>query len=150
MKDDRKRNFTLTLILFALSVLLIVLELMPGGAMLRFGSPEGDPTVQTYVYFSLIPYGYANFGPFWTAILSCALLVLECIALFTKSKQLFAPITVLSALALFCSLLPLFFGLGTWLGGIISLIILAKVIIAVCGWTSLKWMPQYRARKAEK
>lgn len=150
MKDTRKRTLTLTLILLALSVLLIVLELLPCGAKLRFADPEGDPIIHTYAYFSLTPYGYANFGPFWTAILSCVLLAVEAVALVTKSKQLFAPITFLSAAVFFFSLFPFFFQLGTWLGVIISLVALAETVIAVYGQTKLKWTDAHKTRQLNK
>lgn len=150
MKDTRKRNLTLTLIHLALSVLLIVLELLPYGAKLKFGNPEGDPIVVTYSYFSLIPYGYANFGPFWTAVLTCVLLMLGAVALFTKSKQLFAPITIISAAATFFSLFPLVFRVYTWLGGIISLVAFAEAALAVYGWTSLKWTDERKKRRSNQ
>lgn len=154
MKDIRKRNLTLTLILLALSVLLIVLELLPYGAELNFKFPDDAGNVitkrETYSYFSLMPYGYGNFCPLLTAILSCVLLVLGAVALVTKTKQLFAPITILSAAATFFSLIPFGFGLGTWLGGIISLVAFAETALAAYGWTSLKWTDAHRARKSGK
>lgn len=150
MKNTKKFNLTLSLVLIALSVLLILLEILPYGALLRFANADGDPIIQTYSYFDLTPYGYANFGPFMTAVVSCVLFVVELIALLTQGKQLFAPITIVSATMLFCSLLPLFFGVGTWLGGIISCVALAKVAIAAYGRVSLKWADERKIRRSNQ
>ena len=58
----------------------LVLEILPLGAVCNFGNPEGEPFRETYSYFSLIPYGYANFAPLITAVLTCVLLLIIIIA----------------------------------------------------------------------
>lgn len=62
------------LLLVSFPIIAFVLELLPYGVVLNFANPEGEPWRRTYSYFSLTPFGYANFGPFITAILTCALL----------------------------------------------------------------------------
>ena len=51
------------LLLSFLAGIALIFELLPNGVVLRFMNPEGEPWVRTYSFFSLVPYGYANFGP---------------------------------------------------------------------------------------
>lgn len=97
-------------LLLIFSVALIILELLPFGVILRFANPEGEPWKQTFSYFSLTPFGYANFGPFITALLSCVLLLLTIIGLFRCSKKINSLIMYISATASFCSCLPFLIG----------------------------------------
>ena len=93
-----------------LPLVALVLELLPNGVVLNFANPEGEPWRRTYSYFSLTPYGYANFGPFITAILTCVLLVLVAIYLFKPRKGLNTAILNVSGFATVASLMPLMFG----------------------------------------
>ena len=115
-----------------LSLATLILELLPNGVVLRFANPEGDPWVRTYNYFSLTPFGYANFGPFITAILTCALVVLVLIYLFKPSKGLNIAITNVAGFATAASLMPLMFGFDylTIIGVIIS--VLLASIFGIC------------------
>lgn len=108
-----------------LSVVVLILELLPNGVVLRFSIPEGEPWIQTYIYFSLTPFGYANFGPFITALLTCVLLVLAVIYLFKQGKGLNAAIIIVSGIAAATSLMPLMFGVEyiTVIGVIITLLL---------------------------
>lgn len=65
---------------FALAA--IVLEILPFGAKLTFALDEGKTQEKLFSYFSLTPYGYANFLPFITAVLTCVLFILALIILF--------------------------------------------------------------------
>ena len=87
-----------------------ILELFPNGVVLNFANPEGDPWRRTYSYFSMTPFGYANFGPFFTAILTCILIALVCIGWFKFSKRINRIIMTISGIATATSLLPLMFG----------------------------------------
>ena len=98
------------LLLVSFPIIAFVLELLPYGVVLNFANPEGEPWRRTYSYFSLTPFGYANFGPFITAILTCALLVLVVIYLFKPRKELKTAILNVSGLATAASLMPLMFG----------------------------------------
>ena len=53
-----------------LPVAALVLELLPWGAVCNFANPNGAPWRRTFSYFSLIPFGYANVGPFLTGVLT--------------------------------------------------------------------------------
>lgn len=53
-------------------VIALILEILPFGAVCNFAvSPERTQR-KTFSYFSLVPYGYANFTPFITAVITCA------------------------------------------------------------------------------
>ena len=71
-----------------LSVIAVVLEILPYGAVLSFGLDSGETSESYYSYFSLTPYGYANFLPFITAVLTCVLVIMTVIILFKDSPKL--------------------------------------------------------------
>ena len=108
-----------------LPLVVLILELLPNGVVLNFANPEGEPWRRTYSYFSLTPYGYANFGPFITAILTCVLLVLVAIYLFKPCKGLNTAILNVSGSATAASLMPLMFGFDyiTVIGIIITILL---------------------------
>ena len=109
-----------------LPLVALILELLPNGVVLNFANPEGEPWRRTYSYFSLTPFGYANFGPFITAILTCVLLVLVVIYLFKPRKELNTAILNVSGFATAASLMPLMFGFDyITVFGIIITILLA-------------------------
>ena len=110
-----------------LPLVALILELLPYGAVLNFANPEGEPWRRTYFYFSLTPFGYANFGPLITAILTCILLVLVVVYLFKSHKGLNIAIMNVSGFATATSLLPLMFGFSyiTVIGVIVSVLLAA-------------------------
>lgn len=115
-------------ILFSLFILAtFILELIPNGAVLNFAKPEGDSWRRTYSYFSMTPFGYANFGPLFTAILTCVLIILVCVSWFKFSKRLNGIIMIISGIAVVTSLLPLMFGTEyiTVIGIIITVLLAA-------------------------
>ena len=110
---------------FCLTV--FILELLPYGVVLNFANPEGEPWRKTYSYFSLTPFGYANFGPIITAILTCALLVIVVAYLFKSHKGLNIAIMNVSGFATATSLLPWMFGFSyiTVISVIVSVLLAA-------------------------
>ena len=114
-----------------LPVITLILEILPYGAVCNFAAPEGEALRQTFSYFDPTPFGYANFAPFVTALLSCLIFVLIAIyavkgyartALLAKSFLLVA--TVLS-------LCPLAFGIAYFsaVGGLITLSLSAELLL---------------------
>ena len=112
------------IICLAIIICVLILEILPFGAALNFmGDPEANITVRyTYSYFDLTPFGYANFGPLLTAILTCVLTVLILISANGKAELRFG-ITAVAVIATLTSLLPLMFGLQyyTFVGLLITL-----------------------------
>ena len=111
---------------------ILILEIIPYGAVCNFmGDPETNTILRyTYSYFDLTPFGYANFGPFLTAILSCVLAVLILISIFSK-KKLNNVIGIVAILATVTSVLPLLYGLSYYsiIGLIITLLLLIIVVV---------------------
>lgn len=108
----KKRNIINAIIALA----IIILESLPYGAVLNFGEPASGGSIKfirsTYAYFSLTPFGYADFGPFLTAVLSCVLLCLIVVSIFTKKSTLQNACYVLSIFAFLTSLMPLLLGMS--------------------------------------
>ena len=115
-----------------LPLVALILELLPNGVVLNFANPEGELWRRTYSYFSMMPFGYANFGPLITAILTCVLLVLMAIYLFKPRKGLNTAILNVSGFATAASLMPLMFGFDyiTVIGVIIT--VLLAGIFGIC------------------
>ncbi len=115
---------------FFSAIVAFVLELLPYGAVCNFANPEGDPWRRTYSYFDLTPFGYANFAPFLTALLTCALLVLLIVSIVTK-KQMRAPMLSVSVITTILSLAPLLLGVSFFslVGAMISLALLGASIL---------------------
>lgn len=123
-KNKNIKNLFLSIFAFA----ILVLELLPNGVVLNFANPEGEPWRRTYSYFSLIPFGYANYGPFITAVLTCVLIVLILTGWFKFSKKLNVAIKSLSGIAIATSLLPLMFGVNNvTIIGVVITILLASI-----------------------
>ena len=103
----------------------LIFELLPNGVVLNFANPEGEPWRRTYSYFSLTPFGYANVGPFITAILTCILLVMVAVYLLKPRNGLNTAILNVSGFATAASLMPLMFGFDyiTVIGVIITLLL---------------------------
>ena len=105
-----------------LPVITVILELLPYGAVCNFGNPEGEPWRETFSYFDLTPFGYANFAPLLTAIITCIVLALLVIyALSGKRGWALAARNIL-AMGVVVSLGPLVFGISYFslVGGLIT------------------------------
>ena len=107
----------------------MILELLPYGAVCIFatGPEAGDEIRNTFSYFSLIPYGYANFGPFLTAILTCVLLLLSLVYLFMKKDKVLNVMKSISIAAVITSLMPLMYGIRFY--SIIGFLITLTLIV---------------------
>ncbi|MCD8367619.1 MAG: hypothetical protein LUC48_06295 [Clostridiales bacterium] len=122
--------------LVLLPVAAILLELLPYGAVLNFADQAADGSIstirKTYSYFSLMPFGYGQFGPLLTAILSCLLVALGVLYLWAGKGK--SALKGLSVVAVLTSLSPLLFGVAyfTVLGGLISTLLLAETVAAFC------------------
>jgi len=114
-----------------LPILTLVLELLPYGAVCNFSNPEGDPWRKTYSYFSLTPFGYANFAPFITALIICLIFVLLAIFCVKGNKRLAIWAKNASFVAAVLSLAPLMLGASYFslVAGIITLTLIAEALL---------------------
>ena len=91
------------LMYLVLPALALILEILPYGAVCNFANPEGEAWRRTYSYFDLTPFGYANFAPLLTALLTCLIIVLTVIfvikgktSVATAAKYILLAATVIS------------------------------------------------------
>lgn len=126
MKKNKK------IILMITSVIAIILEILPFGAVCNFVD-ERNTIRKTFSYFSLTPYGYSNFAPFITAILTCAIFVLSIIYIAKDRRNIGTAITVVSLITALISLAPLLYGFDYFsvVGGLISATILVIFIVSL-------------------
>ena len=111
-------------------VILIVLEAIPQSAVLYFASEEGR-VKQEFSCFDLTPFGYANFGPFITAMLTVVLFILLTVMLFKDTKLLRSISAYVSATALLTSVSPILYGIEymTGISFCISLVLTCTCVL---------------------
>ena len=116
--------------LAVLPALTIVLELLPLGAVCIFATSPTERVKETFSYFSLTPFGYANFAPLITATLTVAIFLLSLFSL--KKKGVLKALFVLSIITVVISLLPLMYGLNyyTLVGALITVTLVIESILA--------------------
>jgi len=104
--------------------LTIVLEALPLGAVCTFAPSPTERVRETFSYFSLIPFGYANFTP----ILTVVILLLSLISL--KKDSVFNALFVLSIITAIISLMPLMYGLNNYslVGALITIALVTESI----------------------
>lgn len=112
------------------SVISVILEALPYGAVCNFADQEGSMR-KTFSYFSLTPFGYANFGPFITAMLTCIILVISVVLLCGKAEKITGFATVTAFISILTSLMPLSFGISYFsvTGGVISALMIINFIL---------------------
>lgn len=120
----------LKILLLVSTIVSIILEALPYGAVCNFATPE-KTIRETFSYFSLTPFGYANFGPFLTACLTCVMLLLSVLLFISEKPLINKAATIISAIAVVTSLMPLMFGVSYFsvIGGIISALLIIQFVI---------------------
>ena len=108
--------------------LTIVLEALPLAAVWTVAPYPTGRVRETFSYFSLIPFGYANFAPLITAILTVVILLLSLISL--KKDSVFNALFVLSIITAVISLMPLMYGLNNYslVGALITIALVTESI----------------------
>ena len=128
---NRKRPF----VLLAITVTILILELLPCGAVLEFAHMSPELTLGYYEehfsYFDPIVYGYGDFGPLITAVLTCMLAVITVIAVFFENRTVRIGLRVVSVLTLLFSLTPMLTGCYSPVGMAISALLLVTCIISL-------------------
>ena len=94
-----------------------------------FATSPTERVKETFSYFSLTPFGYANFAPLITATLTVAIFLLS---LFSLKKGVLKALFVLSIITVVISLLPLMYGLNyyTLVGAFITVTLVIESILA--------------------
>lgn len=73
-------------------LITLILEIIPYGAVCNFARPATDGSIgyfrELYSYFDLLPFGYANFSPLITALLTCIIILLLVVYCFTGKHVL--------------------------------------------------------------
>ena len=120
--------------LLILPIITIILQILPCGAVLVFAPSPTERVRETFSYFNLTPFGYANFAPFITALLTCIILLLALISI--KLEKMRKAVFWLSLATAIISLLPLVFGIDYYsvISGMITITlaiesVLAKILI---------------------
>lgn len=115
-----------------LPLVTLVLEILPYGAVCNFAT-ETKQIRELYSYFDLTPYGYSNFAPFITALLTCIILALLAVWCFTGKRQLMTAAKALLAVGAVLSLCPLLLGVDCFsvVGALITLTLAAEFLL-VC------------------
>ena len=113
-----------------LPVITLILEILPYGAVCNFANHEGDPWRRTYSYFTLTPFGYANFSPFLTAILTCLIVVFVLVFCITGSARTANTVKFILCAAVLLSLGSLAYGIAyyTFVAGLITLSLGAELL----------------------
>lgn len=115
-----KTNQRKILVLIPL-IMAIILEILPLGAAIRTYTPSNGTNTQVFSYFSLTPFGYANFTPLIVGILSCVILALAVAGMFTKiPKRIIGAVSVLVAAL---SVFPAFMGCYNLFSWIITMLL---------------------------
>ena len=113
-----------------LPFITLILEILPYGAVCNFANPEGEPFRETYSYFDLTPFGYANFSPLLTAIITCIVFVLILIFCITGNRKLALTARNILCVCTVFSLGPLVFGVDffSFVGLLITLSLIAELL----------------------
>ena len=96
----------------AFPLIALILELFPNGVVMRFANPEGEPWVKTVSFFDPLPYGYGNFGPFLSALITAALVILSVFYAVKGGRKIKKALLILSLAAAVFAILPITFGVS--------------------------------------
>ncbi len=104
----KKSKILLKTISFISLLTILILEILPYGVALNFATPD-ERIRQTYSYFSLTPFVYANFFQLLKDLITVFIILLSLFDLFKKTARPWLNKTILisTALALVLSVLPL-------------------------------------------
>ena len=115
-----------------LPVIALIFEILPDGVAMRFAAPPGEPPIIVKTsYFNLLPLGYADFAPLFTAILTVLLLIILFLYAVKSNPKLLKAGKTVSLAAAVISLCPVFFASYTVIGGFISVSLLAEFLYLV-------------------
>lgn len=123
------------LLYLILPIVTLILEIIPYSAVCNFARPANDGSIghfrELYSYLDLIPFGYANFAPMITGILSCFVLLLIVIYCITGRKRVLSLVKNTLSICVLVSLCPLLFGLRFFsiVGTLITISLLGELLL---------------------
>ena len=126
-----KKRLFYKLTIVILLIIVLILEILPNGAVLNFSTEQGELIRKTYSYFSLTPFGYANFGPFLTSIGTVLLILLMLLYLLKENSLILKNVRIVLVATFIFSLLPLIQDIKCFsvTGIFISLILATEILI---------------------
>ena len=109
----------------------LILEILPYGAVCNFAVSPEKVQRKTFSYFSLVPYGYANFTPFITALITCAVFALLLVYCFNCKHRVANVAEILVGVGAVVSFGQLLLGLNyiSLVSVLISLALVAEFIL---------------------
>lgn len=117
-----------------LPVITLILEILPYGAVCNFAYPLEDGSIgqlrELYSYFDLTPFGYANFAPLITAMITCLVFVLLLVFCAKGNAHIAVKAKNILYVAIGMSLGPLIFGIAYFslVAGLITLSLIAELL----------------------
>ena len=119
------------LLLLIAPIIALILECLPYGVILKFADAPDSTYTETYSYFSLLPFGYAVFGPLIAAVLTCALLIVTVIYVIFAKEGLQIAVMVIAMIAGLLSASPALYGLEylSLINAVVALIFSVEAVI---------------------
>ena len=114
-----------------LPIITLILEILPYGAVCIFATSPTETIRETFSYFDLIPFGYANFAPLLTAIITCLVFVLLLIFCIKGNVRMAVIAKNMLYVAIVISLGPLVYGIEYFslVAGLITLSLVAELLL---------------------
>lgn len=121
-----KKRKLLSLIIL---VIILVLELLPYGAVMSYTQPEVGTMTKTLSCFSLISFRQGNVYPLITAILTCIMLVLSLIYFVKPIASLGLIMKAILLVSILTSIAPIRYLLYSVGSGAISALLIAEYFL---------------------
>lgn len=114
-----------------LPIITLVLEILPYGAVCIFATSPTERIKETFSYFDLIPFGYANFAPLLTAITTCLIFLLLIVFWIKGNIRIAIKAKNILYVAIVLSLGPLIYGVAYFslVAGLITLSLIAELLL---------------------
>ena len=130
------------LLYLLLPIITLILEILPYGAVCNFANPEGKHWRRTFSYFDLIPFGYANITPLLTAAVTCIILILLLVYLFTGITKTITVTKIFLCIGVALSLCPLLFGISYFsvVGALITISLISEFVLLLVTVTAQRNM----------
>lgn len=109
--------------------LILILELLPCGAVVSHVIPEIGPMTKTCSCFSLVPFRKGNVFPLVTAILTCIMIALSLIHLIKPTSNIVLIWKTVSLVSIFISIVPVRYLLYSWGSGAISALLITEYLV---------------------